>query len=327
MKKISKTILALIGLSIINHSYAYDLTKKFGLGAGVSYPIPVWGNNFNTTADPEWGASVHGRYHFDPSIGLDLSISEAGFKKTAQKFENLNLLGLWRMAGANDLSPVFGLGAGLTRIKNYAPKSLKLAFLARAGAEYGISPALSFGALLDYQYVSKMMGKMPTNPAHVLAPQLALTWYFGGGEKAEAAPTQEKVTDVVSTARSATAREAAKPDVIVEFDFEKAVILPKYFDRIKSVANRMIKSNNLTGYIEGHADSTGPASFNDKLSLMRAEAVKRKLIEYGVDQKRLRAEGFGEDRPVASNTTSEGRQRNRRAAAYISVMTRLSDAM
>ncbi|ALC17009.1 OmpA family membrane protein [Desulfuromonas soudanensis] len=65
--------------------------------------------------------------------------------------------------------------------------------------------------------------------------------------------------------------------------------------------------------VEGHTDSVGPAAFNLQLSLIRAEKVRRTLIErYGVSAERVEARGFGESLPQADNSTPEGRQKNRR---------------
>jgi OOP family OmpA-OmpF porin len=332
-----KKLFAILTLLFLIPAFPSDLTHKFGLGGSVGFPIPVFGNNFNSVADPEWSASIHGRYHFDPYMGLDLSVSKEGFKDTTMNFENINLLGLWRLLGTADMTPVFGLGAGVTRIKDYLPGSAKLSLLARGGLEYNLMPALVFGALVDYQYVSKIMGKMPEGPAHVLIPQLALTWYFGAEkEKTEAAPVPEKVgqaeSDVVSVASAATERKEMidenKPVMTIEFDSSKYDIKPNYIEQIKKVAEQLKEDTTLNGRIEGFADSTGPASLNDKLSKRRAEAVKRKLIEFGVDEKRLKAEGFGAERPIADNKTAEGRQQNRRASVIISILkTNLSDTM
>ncbi|MDD4972723.1 MAG: OmpA family protein [Bacteriovorax sp.] len=333
-----KKLIAILALALLTPAFPSDLTHKFGLGGSVGFPIPVFGNNFNSVADPEWSASVHGRYHFDQFMGLDLSVSKEGFKDTPMNFENINLLGLWRMLGVADFTPIFGLGAGVTRIKDYLPGSAKLSLLARGGIEYNMMPSLVLGALVDYQYVSKIMGKMPDGPAHVLNPQLALTFYFGADktEKTEPAPAPEKVSsaesDVVSVASAATERKEMidenKPVMTIEFDSSMAEIKPHYIDQIKKVAEQLKGDNTLSGIVEGYADSTGPADLNDKLSKRRAEAVQKKLIEFGVDQKRLRAEGFGAGRPIADNRTSEGRQKNRRASVIISIIkTNISDTM
>jgi K(+)-stimulated pyrophosphate-energized sodium pump len=62
----------------------------------------------------------------------------------------------------------------------------------------------------------------------------------------------------------------------------------------------------------GHTDNAGSADANQALSLARAEAVKGMLTSQGVGADRIATQGFGQDRPVASNDTEEGRARNRR---------------
>ena len=64
--------------------------------------------------------------------------------------------------------------------------------------------------------------------------------------------------------------------------------------------------------VEGHADSTGPEDYNQRLSERRAESVTGYLIAYGANASRIDAVGFGETVPRASNDTAEGRQLNRR---------------
>ena len=69
--------------------------------------------------------------------------------------------------------------------------------------------------------------------------------------------------------------------------------------------------------IEGHTDSTGPRELNEKLSLQRAETVVEYLNARGVDKDRLTPRGFAYDRPIASNATGDGRQKNRRVEVHI----------
>ena len=64
--------------------------------------------------------------------------------------------------------------------------------------------------------------------------------------------------------------------------------------------------------IEGHTDARGRAEFNKTLSQRRAEAVRNALVSRGVAAERLLAEGFGPDKPLADNTSDQGRARNRR---------------
>jgi OOP family OmpA-OmpF porin len=70
--------------------------------------------------------------------------------------------------------------------------------------------------------------------------------------------------------------------------------------------------------IEGHTDSIGPAEYNMRLSERRAESVKDYLTDkLDIDASRLDTKGYGESRPVADNSTKEGRQKNRRVIGVV----------
>lgn len=102
----------------------------------------------------------------------------------------------------------------------------------------------------------------------------------------------------------------------IEFDFDKAVIRPEYFSEVEKVADFMKEHPEAKGTIEGHTDGLGPASYNLGLSQRRAESVVTMLVEkYGIDRSRLTAEGYGLTKPIATNATREGRQKNRRVMA------------
>ena len=74
----------------------------------------------------------------------------------------------------------------------------------------------------------------------------------------------------------------------------------------------MNAKTNYRIYIAGHTDNVGNAKANQQLSEDRANAVKKYLIDKGIAETRVKTEGFGDTRPVASNKTAEGRQKNRR---------------
>ena len=64
--------------------------------------------------------------------------------------------------------------------------------------------------------------------------------------------------------------------------------------------------------VQGHASEDGSEEYNLALSQKRAEAVKAKLVELGIDASRLEVEAFGEQQPIGDNTTTEGRVKSRR---------------
>jgi OOP family OmpA-OmpF porin len=64
--------------------------------------------------------------------------------------------------------------------------------------------------------------------------------------------------------------------------------------------------------VEGYTDATGPAEYNRDLSRRRAEVVRDMLIKAGIEAERLRVVAHGEDQPLATNETADGRRINRR---------------
>ncbi len=69
--------------------------------------------------------------------------------------------------------------------------------------------------------------------------------------------------------------------------------------------------------LEGYTDSDGSAAYNLRLSAKRAEAVKKELIARGIDATRITTKAYGEENPIASNATPEGKAQNRRVEAVI----------
>jgi putative exosortase-associated protein (TIGR04073 family) len=82
--------------------------------------------------------------------------------------------------------------------------------------------------------------------------------------------------------------------------------------RLRAVAKTLEQSPETRIEVLGYTDATGPAILNRALSEKRADAVRRALVELGVDGDRVASQGFGDAAPVASNYTPQGRRSNRR---------------
>ena len=98
----------------------------------------------------------------------------------------------------------------------------------------------------------------------------------------------------------------------IYFETAKAVIKPRSYGDLTKIAEILQEFPNVRFYIDGHTDSVGNDSYNLNLSRKRARAVKEFLESKGVDGAQLEARGFGESRPLASNSSPGGRQLNRR---------------
>lgn len=94
-------------------------------------------------------------------------------------------------------------------------------------------------------------------------------------------------------------------------------VAPGLRDDLFTVSRSLQRYPDTTVQVVGHTDSTGSASYNQTLSERRANAVADVLMEGGVPFSRIRAIGRGEDQPVASNLTPEGRAQNRRVEIVI----------
>ena len=96
------------------------------------------------------------------------------------------------------------------------------------------------------------------------------------------------------------------------FDTGKSDLRPESNAELDRLVKLLKDVPTLKIELSGHTDNTGSASGNISLSQNRAEAVVNYLISKGINKSRLTAKGYGSERPVASNDTSEGRQLNRR---------------
>ncbi|MFO0758155.1 MAG: OmpA family protein [Byssovorax sp.] len=99
----------------------------------------------------------------------------------------------------------------------------------------------------------------------------------------------------------------------VQFDTAKATI-KKVSDELLDKVAKVLKDHPELKKLEiqGHTDNKGNAKANEILSQQRADAVLKAMVKRGIDAKRLTAKGYGQNVPIATNDTEEGRQQNRR---------------
>ncbi len=104
----------------------------------------------------------------------------------------------------------------------------------------------------------------------------------------------------------------------VQFDTGKANIKPQYHNDIKRIAVFLSKYPSMSVVIAGHTDNVGQKAVNVKLSYRRAANIKAYIVEnFGIDSSRIKAIGYYYQKPIASNKTVQGRQRNRRGETSI----------
>ena len=104
----------------------------------------------------------------------------------------------------------------------------------------------------------------------------------------------------------------------VLFDTAKYTLRPGAREKLAKVAGIIAGHPGLRIEVEGHTDSIGGDEYNMRLSEDRADAVRLYLVEQGINSANVAARGFGKTLPVADNSTSAGRQRNRRVELVVS---------
>jgi large repetitive protein len=131
---------------------------------------------------------------------------------------------------------------------------------------------------------------------------------FNGFEDEDGCPDEADKKSLV-----VVKRESIEINDKIFFAYDSDRILPRSYDLLDRVAEVIQEHTEIPAiFIEGHSDSDGSDEYNLALSDRRAKSVMRYLIDKGVAAGRLKAKGFGESRPIASNATEEGKAQNRR---------------
>jgi len=104
----------------------------------------------------------------------------------------------------------------------------------------------------------------------------------------------------------------------IEFDNNKATLRPQSESVLRAVADTLTQHKEIKLIqVQGHTDNRGARNYNQALSEKRATAVKQWLINAGIEASRLQSKGFGQEKPIDTNETDEGRQNNRRVQFII----------
>ncbi|MBI5675186.1 MAG: OmpA family protein [Nitrospirae bacterium] len=282
-------------------------------------------------------------YNYTDRLGVEAVFNYVDFKtKSTNHNADAKLLrfdGLYDLMPKDKLAPYLAAGLGFIDVSS-------------DNKEDGFSVLFDFGAGLKYSINDKLQLRGDVRNIYEIDGSdnhqiytVGITYLFGKKEpvrpvvekKAPPAPADSdgdgvyddkdkcpntpKGIKVDSVGCPIPLTEKVVIDLKVEFDFDKAEIKSVYNDHLQKVANFLTAYPDAEGVIEGHTDSIGSEEYNHNLSHKRAENVRLYLIKnFGVKADRLKAEGFGESKPIADNKTKEGRQMNRRVIGVISAI-------
>jgi len=183
--------------------------------------------------------------------------------------------------------------------------------------DYGIDMALVYSFGGTSAAPARPAAPVAAAPAPAAAPVVD-TDRDGVPDSRDACPDTPSTHRVDSRGCSIPVQEVARITLNVQFDFDQSVVRPEYNDEIQEVADFLRQYPDTVASLEGHTDSMGTDEYNQSLSQRRVDAVRQVLIsQFGIAANRVRAQGFGEARPVGSNDTAAGRAQNRRVESVI----------
>lgn len=122
----------------------------------------------------------------------------------------------------------------------------------------------------------------------------------------------EREADAIEVSRIANDTLRLNLNSEVSFAVKSALISAEFYNSLNKLTGVLKEYSKTAVNIVGHTDSSGSDAYNQRLSEERADNVRRYLVSQGIADVRILADGRGEQQPVASNTTEDGRRRNRR---------------
>lgn len=305
-------------------------------------------------ADHDTGYKLFGGYGFTRNFALEygyFNLGKFGYTATTMpagtlngemKAMGINIDGVGMLPLTEKFSAFARLGVVYAEAKDSFSGTGAVNVLAPTASEKAAN--YKFGVGLQYDFTKALGGRLEaeryhlddavSNEGDIDLFSLGLVYRFGRGQTekvAETTPVQEKkqteyarkayvATTVVVPVTKKTSQYCSILDFTFEIDGNE--IQREEKEKLGAIGTYMNKYPDTTAVIEGHADNVGTASHNQTLSQQRAESVVDYLVrQHKIDSSRLSAIGYGDTRPVADNSTDEGKRQNRRIEAVIACVT------
>ncbi len=335
MKSINKILVIVLGLMAFSTAM-FALEQTVGLRLGCSHPLNDYNDNPNTSDKV---------VHFMAGLGYEAWLKDYVSMGIYPYYTNLEATGIpakvlpykTQIIGA-DIQARFRPTKGavvnfkqgaLQRIAPYAQIGIGAAYVDNNVAVSGIDGGFAFlaptaglglsfqtkwnidldlGVQLDHAVNDKVDTWEDDDPifkdAHFM-PYLGIGYTFGKKGASSNAVVSRLLRNVVSMEQDFTLDG-------VQFEFDSSKLTSDAKVVLMEVIEAMKKYPNVKLEIQGHTDNVGEEAYNITLSQERAQAVKDYMVNNGVSTTRLTTKGYGENRPLASNDTAEGRALNRR---------------
>jgi len=314
-------------------------------------------DNSRDTRDTDLWQSIGFGYFATPNLSLDLEYDEVdsefarynvvvpGATYNDWNLSTLSLIGRYYF-GSNAWKPYILAGLGSTKHSNIMDSGRNLGWSAGLGLHGQVSKHFSVRGQLMWRRDNDNDSMTPGGPDSFddFIYSVGLNFDFGGKAappppppapppEKPAAPPPNPDLDGDGVPNDADKCPNTRPGAVVDldgceveavislegvhFDFDKSTLRPEAIVILNNAAALLDTHERVVVEVAGHTDSTGTEEYNQGLSERRANAVRDYLVSKGIKATRLTARGYGELQPVESNSTSEGRQANRRVELIV----------
>jgi OOP family OmpA-OmpF porin len=124
---------------------------------------------------------------------------------------------------------------------------------------------------------------------------------------------QKKISDQAYQSRKVSEHDfAAARKYTLNFSYDSSDLSGQNLQTLKQISGLLVQHPKADMMIKGYTDAEGNAEYNKKLSELRAYSIKSYFVAQGINFSRIKAVGMGQENPIGSNRTPEGRSRNRR---------------
>ncbi|MBE8578072.1 OmpA family protein [Vibrio sp. OPT18] len=336
MKKLSKIMCAVVAASGLAAAPSIAATTYVGAKVGMGWLDSACVSD-EKCDDDSIGAGIYSGYNFSEKFGIELSSDFLGDYKTSfpagpglnANFSDpliaISLTPMYRLPVQQEFDVFFK--AGPAYISHGGEDDVVLT--AGIGVEKQLSP--DWALRVEYQYfdnfednyiqdlnsnllsvgVSYNFGTGSTTASAAAATASAVAVTQAPSEQiTETAEIEEKTTVIVTQAQTESYSQEMFATNSTELSTDGKIALMPLVEVLKDHPQSSVD-------VVGHTDSTGSAEYNMMISKKRAAAVAAYIEEQGIEADRISASGEGEENPIASNDTEEGRAQNRRVDATI----------
>ncbi|MEZ8648662.1 OmpA family protein [Vibrio splendidus] len=336
MKRLSKIMCAVIAASGLASAPSIAATTYVGAKVGMGWLDSACVDGTKCD-DDAIGAGIYSGYNFSDKFGIELSSDFLGDYKTSftkngttSQFSDpiiaISLTPMYRLAVQQEFDVFFK--AGPAYISHGGEDDVVLS------AGIGLEKQLSsdWAVRVEYQYFDDFddnyvqdlnsnllsvgvsynfgTGNTTASAAAATASAVAVTQAPSEPITEPAVVVEEKTSVVVTKAQTESFSQGMFETNSTELSTDGKIALMPLVEVLKAHPQSSVD-------VVGHTDSTGAAEYNLMISKKRAAAVAAYIEEQGIEADRITASGEGEENPIASNDTAEGRAQNRRVDATI----------